>query len=918
MKKQPSRKTGSSIAGLDDLTCAVEFLQQQMSDAFLAFESSEPVDWISFPDENGKLEALSGNFVLSCCNQVFSDQTGIPESELVGKTMGNLFGSSFILNRHFWSGLVEKGKASGQISIAGAGNANLIYEGRYQLLTDDTGRCTGILAVHNNSVVIGQLKQEYEETMQRMRKLAYLSFQGLLIIQKDRVTEVNEALVRLTGFSKSEYIEEQVFRKIVPARVFSRIARIKPDQASEVFELILKRKDHSSRLIEIEVQSLFLNGELFTVVALRDITNRKRIEEEIVKLSIALDQSANAIVITKKNGDIEYVNRSFTAITGYLSSEVIGRNPRILKSGKHSTQFYRKMWNTLKEGLQWKGEFNNKKKNGELYWESASITPIRDSKNRIVRYLAIKEDITLRKRTEQSLQESEEKFRTLVSNIPGVVYRCHMDSNWSIIYISEEVEKLTGFSRDDFNGPQGKGLLSIVYPGDLESVKQQSLANIGSSKQFNAEYRIVTSEGTVRWVSNIGSPVYDETHSLLWLDGFLFDTTERINVLEELRMAKKAAEEANKAKSEFLANISHEIRTPLNSVLGFTELLENYTQDETQQRYLNSIKVSGKNLMLLINDLLDLSKIEAGKTTLHLSFFNIRRLLDEIRNIFSLRVAVKGIEYLEETDSDFPAEIRFDETRLRQILINLVGNAVKFTHQGHIRITVKGQVKKSQAGNDLIRLEIKVSDTGIGIPEDSFKVIFESFRQHSQLNSRKYGGTGLGLAITKRLVEAMNGKIKLESKLGKGSTFTVVFYGVECIYNSLYAGNETLLREHSLKELQVSSGGPAKDSSEDYLENPHTGLEILNETDWIKLVTYFNNHLLDRWKQFGTKQPIREIKTFAQEIIATGRNYHLGFISDYGEQLLATIDNFDVEEMRITLDSFPDLLKQLKKTGHEN
>ncbi|MBN1414801.1 MAG: PAS domain S-box protein, partial [Bacteroidales bacterium] len=684
------------------------------------------------------------------------------------------------------------------------------------------------------------------------------------------------------------------------------------------FETKLYRKDASVITVEVETQMATYNNEQVCLIGIQDITNRKRIEEEIVKLSVALDQSANEIIITHKNGEIEYVNRSFTRVTGYLPSEVIGKNPRVLKSGMHPPSFYKDLWKTLAKGQQWAGEFHNRKKNGELYWESATITPIRNKNGEIVRYIAIKEDITLRKKAEQSLRESEEKFRSMVSNIPGVVYRCAFDSNWSVLFITDAIENLTGYKAADLQGATNRTLTSFIHPADVEKVKESIRKGVEAFQHYNLEYRILTRNNTIKWVSNSGRPVYDENGSVKWLDGFLLDITDRISVFDELKKAKIAAEEANNAKSEFLANISHEIRTPLNSVLGFTELLEGLTADSVQIKYLNSIKASGKNLMMLINDLLDLSKIESGKMTIHYAFFDIRRLLDEIRNVFSLRVNIKGIGYVEKVDDFFPAEIKFDEIRLRQILINLVGNAVKFTHQGEIRVIVKAVAVKAQQDKPVIKLEIKVKDTGIGIPENSFKLIFESFRQHSQLNSRKYEGTGLGLAITKRLVEAMEGQISLQSQVGKGSTFKVVFPNVEFSKTSTNTFS-TVSDDVAGTETEGAFINMTKNSnSGEEIPDGQSELNEIKSTDLSLLLKRFETDLAVRWKLFEKKQPLREIQSFAQEIITLGRSFKIGFMVNYGEQLLSTIENFDIEEMRLKLDYFPDLLKQLKKLADES
>lgn len=894
------------------------FFYDQLIDAFIFFNTKEPIDWDIIPSPFTRLKVLSDKFIINDINDALVLQYGKDSQALIGLTLGAFFGKFFKQNTEAWHNLIHHGEVFTEFTLEKNENSTLWVEASYRLVKNNLGKTIGIIAVQRDVSQRNIAFRAYEETEERLNKLAHLSFQAIAIINMGKVVDLNEAMLKITGYSREELLKGKTLPNCFP-RQYSKILFKKAwDEPSGKFETKLFRKDKTVLIVEIETQIITYNDEPTCVIGILDVSNRKRIEEEIVKLSIALDQSANEIIITRKNGDIEYVNRSFTTVTGYLPAEAIGKNPRILKSGTHSNAFYKGLWKTLSKGQQWEGEFHNRKKNGELYWESATITPVRNKDSDIVRYIAIKEDITLRKKAEQSLRESEEKFRSMVSNIPGVVYRCNYDPDWTILYITDAIENLTGYRASELQNNQYKAFAKIIHPDDLERVMESVKTGIADFQQYNLEYRIVTRYKTIKWVSNSGRPVYNEDKTIKWLDGFLLDITERNMALEELRKAKITAEEANNAKSEFLANISHEIRTPLNSVLGFTELLEGLTSDSVQIKYLNSIRASGKNLMMLINDLLDLSKIESGKMTLHYAFFDIRRLLDEIRNVFSLRVTIKGLGYVERLDKHFPAEIKFDEIRLRQILINLVGNAVKFTHQGEIIIIVKALSMKNDEESPHIKLEIRVKDTGIGIPENSFRLIFESFRQHSQLDSRKYEGTGLGLAITKRLVEAMNGKISLESEVGKGSVFKVVFPNLEYSETTTNAFSSSFLSEPKRNIDDDLGSSDLNEQRESLILDGQADLNVIKDYDYNLLVRRFEHELTEQWKMFEKKQPLREIQSFAQEIVTLGNSFKLGFIAQYGEQLLSTIENFDVEEMRLKLDYFPDLLQQLKNIGHEN
>lgn len=891
------------------------FFYDQLIDGFIFFRAVKPVDWSQYSG-NRQLKMLSDNFIICDINDALALQCDKDRNKLINKTLGEFFGDRFKENSDSWKTLITDGEVFSEFVMAKDNGGTLWTEASYRLYRGAGGSTLGILGVQRDITQRKIAFRVHEETEQRLRKLAHLSFQAIAILNKGKVSDVNEAMTKITGYDREELLTAQKLFKCFSPEISRKIFGSNLNQQADSFETILYRKDKSNIPVEIETQLVTYYNEPAYVVGITDISNRKKIEEEIVKLSIALDQSANEIIITRTDGKIEYVNRSFTHITGYLPSEVIGKTPRILKSGMQSAEFYKNLWNTLLNGKQWEGEFHNRKKSGELYWETATITPIKNKDGEIVRYLAIKEDITLRKKAEQSLRESEEKFRSMVSNIPGVIYRCAYDRDWTIFFITEAIETLTGYSSADFQQKNSVSFSGIIHPDDRKMVAEAVKTGISDAKQFSVEYRIITRDHVVKWVSNSGRPVFDFNDSIKWLDGFLLDITERITVLEELKKAKIAAEEANTAKSEFLANISHEIRTPLNSVLGFTELMEGLTSDSMQIKYLNSIKASGKNLMVLINDLLDLSKIESGKMTLHYTFFDIRRLLDEIRNVFSLRIAVKGIGYTEELDSHFPAEIKFDEIRLRQILINLVGNAVKFTHEGKIRILVKA-IGKKKGDHPHMKLVMKVIDTGIGIPENSLRLIFESFHQHSQLNSRKYGGTGLGLAITKRLVEAMYGKIDVESRVGTGSTFTVTFPTVE--YSEI--SSTSFGKSYPFPERYISENAPSvhpEERNEKILHAGQVNFNLMKDADYHQLVKRFDQELTLQWKHYKKKQPLKEIQSFAREIIELGKGYKLGFVAEYGEQLLSTIENFDIEEMRVKLDLFPDLIKQLKRVGHES
>ena len=313
-------------------------------------------------------------------------------------------------------------------------------------------------------------------------------------------------------------------------------------------------------------------------------------------------------------------------------------------------------------------------------------------------------------------------------------------------------------------------LLAMVHPDDREGLRAALHRAVQSREQFQSEYRLVRPDGAICWVrsqARLERTSSGQNH----LTGASIDITEAKEMLLRLEQARAAADAASRAKSDFVANMSHEIRTPMNGIIGMTDLALDTDLDSTQREYLNLVKTSASSLLSLLNDILDFSKIEAGKLDLESIEFNLRDNLEDTMKVLSLRAHEKNLELACLIANDAPERLRGDPTRLRQIVLNLVGNAIKFTSVGEVVVRVRPELADDDEPDDEPVLHFAVIDTGIGIPADKQRSIFEEFTQADSSTTRKYGGTGLGLAITSRLVEMMGGRIWVESEPGRGSTF---------------------------------------------------------------------------------------------------------------------------------------------------
>ncbi len=412
----------------------------------------------------------------------------------------------------------------------------------------------------------------------------------------------------------------------------------------EAMDQLSVHRNSLEQIVEMRTKELSASNKMLTARNSeldREKAERIQTQSEIRQLAEAVKNSPVSIVITDNNGIIEYVNPKFSELTQYSAEEAIGQNPQILNAGLQSHEHYQKMWDTILSGQEWHGEFCNKKKDGELFWELASISPILDEDGTIRHFVTVKEDITSRKLTESNLL-----------------------------------------------------------------------------------------------------------------------------------LAQQRAEEANRQKSLFLTNMSHEIRTPMNAIIGLTELALETSLTTQQNDFLNKIQTSSHDLLAVLNDILDFSKIEAGKLALENNLFSLDDIVEQMRILFIDQARQKGLLLQLILDDNVPTIHIGDSTRLRQVLINLIGNAIKFTREGAITLTIS----LVELSDDSSTIQFSVVDSGIGIPSGKLSKLFKAFSQVDSSHTREYGGTGLGLAISRQLVEMMGGKLEVESSKGMGSHF---FFGVK-------------------------------------------------------------------------------------------------------------------------------------------
>lgn len=530
-----------------------------------------------------------------------------------------------------------------------------------------------------------------------------------------------------------------------------------------------------------------------------NITERKLVEEKLRRLSQAVEQSPVSVVVTDLDGVIEYVNPKFSQLTGFTLEEALGKKPSVLKSGEQSDDVYKELWETIVAGKIWQGEFHNIKKNGELFWEWATISPILDDNGKVTHYLAVKEDISDRKQAEKDLL----KFSKVVEQSPNMIVIIGLDA--IIEYVNPAYNTITGFRSDEVVGTYFSILKSDEDDKEYEKLKE----TIQSGIAWHGEIIDKKKDGEYYWQSISINPILNENNGITHYVAIMQDISDRKRVEneiydlninleqkvnertselmitneilmneiiarkkneEELKKSRQEAEEANRAKSDFLSRMSHELRTPLNSILGFAQLFEMGDLSANQRKGVGHILKSGRHLLRLINEVLDIAKIESGKVTLSMELVKVKEVINEAIDL--VRPLTKELQITLDY-KEHPSDnlfVKADKQRLVQVLVNLMNNGIKYNKKGG-SVKISSALKFSEEmKSDNLRILIK--DTGIGIAENNIGKLFTPFLRFGEemLNTE---GTGLGLSIAKELMTVMGGSIGVSSIIGEGSTFWI-------------------------------------------------------------------------------------------------------------------------------------------------
>ncbi|GAA4903285.1 PAS domain S-box protein [Mucilaginibacter defluvii] len=650
----------------------------------------------------------------------------------------------------------------------------------------------------------------------------------------DNVVWTNSAFETITGFNLADVagrrLRSVILRQGEGHQLIPHLDELTNSRQSYEIDLLMTRKDGNDLWVKVANSIIYDadgNVEKYISVII-NINNRKRAEHDLDILSFAARKSPGGILIRDANGHVMWMNETMETLTGYTFAEMEGKQFGTMLLGEESDMsVFIAAKKAIDENRPYEVELKIYRKDGTPVWVWISNNPLFDETGSVHRHVGVMVDISERKKTEQQL-----KLLSLVASsiTSGVVIN---DSSGNVEWVNTGFEKITGYAIDDVRGRH----LGDLVKGELTDIGiiERSRELSKNKQSFEVDLLIYRKDGQPLWISVINSVILDDLGRVEKYIEVIIDITLKKKVELELIAAKEEAIQLNRAKDMFISVLTHEMRTPLNAVIGMSHLLIEDSPSESQKENLNILKFSAENLLRLINDVLDFTKIETGNVELEKVNVNIRELLKSVTSSVQYKAHEKNIYIEYRVDEAVPDFILGDATRLSQILLNLASNSVKFTSTGGVTIDLKVIEQNSKT----VRIRFAVIDTGIGIAHDKISTIFESFKQAESDTTRKYGGTGLGLPITKRLIELHDSRINVDSTPGQGSTFwfTITFDKAESernnMDNAVEAGlniNVLVVDDNQINRLLVNKVLKKWGATADFAENGQEAVEKIESS----------------------------------------------------------------------------------------
>ena len=646
-------------------------------------------------------------------------------------------------------------------------------------LKDTTGRITGCSVIKRDITERKRAeinRQQIEMALRKSEEQFRHAFEdasiGMALVSLDgHWIKVNPALCPILGYSSEELLA-LTFQDIThPDDLEADLSYANQLLAGRISTYQMEKRyfHKQGHIIWILLNASLVQDEqgnpLHFIAQLQEITARKEAQKTLELHSIIMNNMGGGVCLIKASDlIIVYTNPTFDAMFGYTEGELAGQSVGVLNyvdTEVTPDASFLDIVTQINQNGEAKYEVCNKKKDGRLFWCRVHTSRFEHHEYGTV-YVAVQEDVTELKQAEQALQATTNRLNFLLNYSPVVIFSCKPAGDYGATFISENIKDILGYETSEFL-EDSKFWVNHLHTDDVEPVLN-GLANVFVNDFYLHEYRFRRSDGVYRWMLSQLRLIRDRSGTPVEILGYLIDISDR----KQAELEFHQANEANQAKTVFLANMSHELRTPLNSILGFTQLMS-YERNLTPslQERLQIVNRSGRHLLDLINDILDLSKIESGRMTLNLSDFDLTSLLASIEEMFQVKVQSKELQLIFELAPDIPQSVHSDEKKLYQILVNLLGNAIKFTNQGSVTL----RVRATQRDQTSCHLSFEVEDTGVGIAPREMDKLFKVFVQ-AQAGNNLSQGSGLGLAISQKLVKLMGGQIRVKSTLHRGSTFS--------------------------------------------------------------------------------------------------------------------------------------------------